>query len=234
MKWTIDKSFSFCYGHRVHNQRLDTTFTESGNACLACRHLHGHEGLVKVFLEESDKGSNMKNTGMVTDFKHLGWFKNFLDDVLDHKFIMDIEDPLLYSELPHYNHTFENATREQNSNIELIGRFEDIDGSIKGIRKKDVIKNASGFYTLDLNKLLNDGTPHETAIFEKYEGIILVDFVPTSENLSAWLLSIVQNKMKDLPNVRVRAVEYWETPKSHCRVDAITEYANTPTDVQFI
>jgi 6-pyruvoyltetrahydropterin/6-carboxytetrahydropterin synthase len=48
MKHIIDKSFSFCYGHRVHNQRLDTKFTESGDACLACRHLHGHEGLIKV------------------------------------------------------------------------------------------------------------------------------------------------------------------------------------------
>ena len=61
-KWTIDKSFSFCYGHRVHNQRLDTNFTESGDACLACRHLHGHEGLIKVFL--SGDAKNVETTGM--------------------------------------------------------------------------------------------------------------------------------------------------------------------------
>ena len=60
----------------------------------------------------------------------------------------------------------------------------------------------------------------ESAIFEKYEGAIFVDFVPTSENLAAWLLTVVQEKMKDLQGVEVLAVEYWETPKSHCRVEA--------------
>jgi len=102
VKHIIDKSFSFCYGHRVHNQRLDTNFTESGDACLACRHLHGHEGLIKVFLEEEKTGINVQSTGMVTDFKHLGWFKNFIDDTLDHKMILDIKDPLLPNELESY------------------------------------------------------------------------------------------------------------------------------------
>jgi 6-pyruvoyltetrahydropterin/6-carboxytetrahydropterin synthase len=63
-------------------------------------------------------------------------------------------------------------------------------------------------------------SPKNKAIFEKYEGTVLVDFVPTSENLSAWLLTVAQKRMADLPNVKVSAVEYWETPKSHCRVEA--------------
>jgi 6-pyruvoyltetrahydropterin/6-carboxytetrahydropterin synthase len=220
MKFIIDKSFSFCYGHRVHNQRLDTKFTESGDACLACRHLHGHEGLVKVFLEEDTDSTNVKDTGMVTDFKHLGWFKNFLDDTLDHKFIMDLEDPILYSELTHYSHSFNTKNDYENSSLELVGIQTTKDGVIKGVRKDKLIKHDDGFYTLDLNYLINDGTPHENANFEKYEGIILVDFVPTSENLTAWLLSVVQKKMKDLSGVKVKAIEYWETPKSHCRVEA--------------
>jgi len=199
MKWIIDKSFSFCYGHRVHNQRLDTKFTESGDACLACRHLHGHEGLVKVFLEESKDGSNIKDTGMVTDFKHLGWFKNFLDDVLDHKFIMDLQDPLFSIEFS----LCKSLTNEIN-----------------------IIKMNEGYFIPDLTeirKILDESDILEArkdAIFEKYEGAIFVDFVPTSENLSAWLLKIVQEKMKNLKNVRVKAIEYWETPKSHCRVEA--------------
>jgi len=220
MKYIIDKSFSFCYGHRVHNQRLNTEFTESGNACLACRHLHGHEGLVKVFLEEDTDSTNVADTGMVTDFKHLGWFKNFLDDTLDHKFIMDLEDPLLYNELVHYSHSFASEEDYQKSTIELVSKQVATDGTVKGVRKDKLVAHKEGFYTLDLNRLINDGTPHENANFEKYEGMVLVDFVPTSENLTAWLVSVVQDKMKNLSGVRVKAVEYWETPKSHCRVEA--------------
>jgi 6-pyruvoyltetrahydropterin/6-carboxytetrahydropterin synthase len=176
MKHIIDKSFSFCYGHRVHNQRLDTNFTESGDACLACRHLHGHEGLIKVFLEEDTNSTNVKDTGMVTDFKHLGWFKNFLDDTLDHKFIMDIKDPLINFEV--------NELTDNNGQFSL----------------SNCIQMPEGYYIPDLTLIRNmlDSLEDETteaqksAIFEKYEGMIFVDFVPTSENLSGWLLSVVQ------------------------------------------
>lgn len=210
MNTIIDKSFSFCYGHRVHNQRLDTRFTESGNACLACRHLHGHEGLVKVFLESSDNGKQLKETGMVSDFKHLGWFKNFLDDTLDHKFIMDIRDPLFQEE------------------FSLCSNFpkSDLDGWGK-VDPSTIVEMKEGYFVPDLTYIRSFLDKSEaflpsesTAIFEKYEGAIFVDFVPTSENLSTWLLKIAQAKMKDLPNVRVKAIEYWETPKSHCRVEA--------------
>jgi len=200
MKYIIDKSFSFCYGHRVHNQRLNTEFTESGDACLACRHLHGHEGLVKVFLEATDDNKNIKETGMATDFKHLGWFKNFLDDTLDHKFIMDIKDPLFANEFgfciknKELVHTHKMAEGYSIPDLTFLREQLDIDDSLSPEQK--------------------------SAIFEKYEGAIFVDFVPTSENLSGWLLSVVQEKMKGLSGVKVKAVEYWETPKSHCRVEA--------------
>ena len=207
MKHIIDKSFSFCYGHRVHNQRLDTNFTESGDACLACRHLHGHEGLVKVFLEEEQLGVNVQSTGMVTDFKHLGWFKNFLDDTLDHKMILDLEDPILKEEC--------------NYLLDDDGEFD------MGL----VIYMPEGYWVPNLTKVRADldrmdekwnvYKPGEMdAIYEKYEGMVFVDFVPTSENLAGWLLTVTQNKMKGIPNVKVAAVEYWETPKSHCRVEA--------------
>jgi len=208
MKHIIDKSFSFCYGHRVHNQRLDTKFTESGDACLACRHLHGHEGLIKVFLEETNTGKNVSSTGMVTDFKHLGWFKNFLDDTLDHKMILDLRDPILKEECGY-----------------LLGDDGDFD-------RKLLHKMPEGYRIPDLTKLTETLDRMENhfpdvyskgerdAIFEKYEGMVFVNFVPTSENLAGWLLKIAQKKMKGIPGVKVCAVEYWETPKSHCRVEA--------------
>ena len=194
MRWQISKEFDFCYGHRVWSQELNKDF--SIDSCLACRHLHGHQGKVIIHLE-SDKLTK----GMVTDFKHLGWFKNFIDDVLDHKFIMDIQDPLLPFE----------ASMLMNENNKLD--------------YAKVFKMEEGYYVPDLTYIqevltASDLTDAEiSAIYEKYEGLVLVDFVPTSENISGWLLRIAQNKMKDLPGVRVKAVEYWETPKSHCRVE---------------
>jgi 6-pyruvoyltetrahydropterin/6-carboxytetrahydropterin synthase len=184
MKWAIDKSFDFCYGHRVHNQQLNTEYSLDG--CLACRHLHGHQGKIKIFLE-----SDYLQEGMVTDFKHLNWFKKFLDDTLDHKFIMDINDPLLSHEVPEYC----------NEGILDLSKCH--------------IQEPEMYWTPDL-EVIKDGPQ---AVFEKYEGMVFVDFVPTSENICAWLLSVAERKMEPL-GVRVSAVEFWETPKSHCRVES--------------
>lgn len=91
--YKIAKQFDFCYGHRVWSQSLNPIF--SLDSCLKCRHLHGHQGTINIFLEAEEL-----KEGMVTDFKHLNWFKKWLDDTLDHKFIMDINDPALGSLFP--------------------------------------------------------------------------------------------------------------------------------------
>ncbi|BAK71584.1 MULTISPECIES: 6-carboxytetrahydropterin synthase [Arcobacteraceae] len=168
MKWEISKEFDFCYGHRVWSQTLNIDF--SLDACLKCRHLHGHQGKVIVYLE-----SNELNNSMVTDFKHLNWFKAFLDDVLDHKFILDINDPLFSTLVPN-------------------------------IKKEDLIKFDEGYFSINLTNFKNEE-------LELYESYVVVDFVPTSENLSAWFLKIVQEKMNGL-NIKVSKIEFLETPKS--------------------
>jgi 6-pyruvoyltetrahydropterin/6-carboxytetrahydropterin synthase len=178
MKWNISKQFDFCYGHRVWSQELNKEYALDD--CLMCRHLHGHQGKIIVHLE-SDKLQN----GMVTDFKHLNWFKKFLDDTIDHKFIIDINDPLFDTLLPHYKDNKAFHTMEQD------------------------------FMIPDLSIL--EGEPLH--IQELYEGYIIVDFVPTSENLSAWLLKIVQKKMVKI-GVTVSHLEYFETPKSRSTVYA--------------
>lgn len=87
--YLITKEFEFCYGHRVHNQTLNTEYSVDGNC--ACRHLHGHQGKVVVHLSEKQLTNDM-----VTDFKHLNWFKKWLEDNLDHKMILDEKDPLTH------------------------------------------------------------------------------------------------------------------------------------------
>lgn len=178
MKWDISKEFDFCYGHRVWSQQLDVEFAL--DECLACRHLHGHQGKVIVHLE-----APVLKQGMVTDFKHLNWFKVFLDSTLDHKFILDLNDPLFDTLLPHY----------------------------KG--QANLLSADEGYYTPDLSVIASE--PRH--VQEMYEGYVLVDYVPTSENLSAWLLGIVQRKMAKL-DVTVSHLEFLETPKSKSTVYA--------------
>ena len=178
MKWQISKQFDFCYGHRVWSQELNVEYALDD--CLMCRHLHGHQGKILVHLE-----SNELQNGMVTDFKHLNWFKKFLDDVIDHKFIVDINDPLFETLLPFYKD------------------------------KQNLHKMPQNYQIPDLTVIKDE----PLCVQEMYEGFIIVDFVPTSENLSAWLLKIVQEKMSRI-NVKVSHIEYFETPKSRSVVYA--------------
>ena len=88
MTWIIDKTFEFCYGHRVHTQTLNGEY--AADLKCACRHLHGHEGKMQVFLT----APKLDNTGMVTDFRHLEWLKKWINEYIDHQFIIDRNDPL--------------------------------------------------------------------------------------------------------------------------------------------
>ena len=197
-KWVIDKSFDFCFGHRVWSQSLDTKYSLDG--CLACRHLHGHQGKVKLFL-----GANQLEKGMVTDFKHTNIFKKWLDDIMDHKFIIDIKDPLINSmcsELVFEDSLVDalnNATIDKDYNYMRFS--EDYVQEVLASSNFDYLNNAQ-----------------KQAIMEKYEGLIIVNFVPTSENLCKWWYEVA-NKMLNELGIDVVAVEYWETPKSHCRYD---------------
>lgn len=194
--WVIDKSFDFCFGHRVHNQSLNTEYSLDG--CLACRHLHGHQGKVKLFLGADDLAK-----GMVTDFKHTNIFKNWLDDIMDHKFIIDMNDPL-----------FENLagdillTSDKN-----LSWYENL--MVDYNSKYDYARPDLDHIT-DILSELNISDAQKQAIYEKYEGLIIVDFIPTSENLCKWWYEVA-NKMLNGLGIAVTAVEYWETPKSHCR-----------------
>ncbi|MDD4109975.1 MAG: 6-carboxytetrahydropterin synthase [Clostridia bacterium] len=174
--WSISKEFDFCYGHRVWSQTLDQEYSLD-DKCV-CRHLHGHQGKIIVKLE-----SSFLVSGMVTDFKHLNWFKKFLDDVLDHKFIIDKNDPAFNIIVP--------LTVPWKENHSL------------------------GYSIVDPNwfKTLSDKT-----LIEILEGFVMVDFVPTSENLSKWLFDIVRAKMGQI-GIKVESVQFYETPKSSSKYE---------------
>ena len=195
--WKIDKQFSFCYGHRVWSQQLYGDYCESGDACCKCRHLHGHEGLVHVFLE----ADNLER-GMVTDFKHLGWLKNFLDDNLDHKFIVDTHDPWFAN---------------------IVGGS--LDFTPEGVKFRPTLPlNTTDEKYLPVNMVYVPGTELRAGYVidasslsgpeqEVLEGFFFVDFVPTSENFSKWVFECVDAKIS-LINVNTAQIDWFETPKS--------------------
>jgi 6-pyruvoyltetrahydropterin/6-carboxytetrahydropterin synthase len=122
---------------------------------------------------------------MVTDFRHLEWLKRWLNEYVDHRFVIDRCDPLIHG---------------------LIGRALGYTGGFKDVKAgPEEIVCASQIH-LDV---FNPGTPE----YEMAEGMLIVDFVPTSENLSKWIADIVAPNMAPL-EVRVAKVEWWETPKS--------------------
>lgn len=174
----ISKSFECDYGHRVWSQKLNIEY--SLDDCLVCRHLHGHRMTVTVELEAEEL-----EDGMVTDFKHLNWFKLFIDEVIDHKFIIDGSDPL-FKEITGVN-------------------FEDTQKFI---------------YDTDLVEYKYIPLVFEEPIMnELRESFVIVDFVPTSENLAEWFFKICTAKMEPL-GVKVSKVSFKETPKS------LSEYTN--------
>jgi 6-pyruvoyltetrahydropterin/6-carboxytetrahydropterin synthase len=176
MTHIIDKTFEFCYGHRVWTQKLNGEY--AADLKCACRHLHGHEGKMQVYLKSPT--GELDPTGMVTDFRHLEWLKKWINEHIDHQFIVDRNDPL-------YD--------------QLLG------GSVLypvTIPETDVIAG----YKIDLG-----GLESNTPEYEYFEGFFVVEFVPTSENLSSWMADLVDAKMKKL-NVTVDHIDWWETPKS--------------------
>ena len=173
----ISKEFNFEYGHRVWSQTLNPKFSVDSK-CI-CRHLHGHSGTIKIGLE-----AETLTNGMVTDFKHLNFFKVILDDDFDHKFIIDKNDPLLEN---------------------FLGGYESIE---------PCVVNKGTYLTMDSNKLKNLKLPqHE---FEMLESFVIVNFLPTSENLTKFFYELIESKISEL-GVKVSYVEFWETKKSYCK-----------------
>lgn len=183
-EWVISKDIEFCYGHRVHNQNHNEQYSLSNY--MKCRHLHGHQGKVTAYL----RGTELKD-GMVTDFLNLNWLKKFLDDYLDHKFILDLNDPL-----------FDAITSIEGSTLSK-DKFAPV--------TLDVAPDAVIGW---IPKWAQES--HYSEDNEFIGGFFFVDFVPTSENLAKWLFDVVDTVMRPL-GIEVSGIDWQETPKSVAR-----------------
>ena len=73
----LQKTYSVDYAHRLMNHKG------------LCKNLHGHTGVVEVFLS-----GEVQDNGMIVDFGELLWLRNIVCR-LDHAVILQREDPLL-------------------------------------------------------------------------------------------------------------------------------------------
>lgn len=195
--YEIDKQFDFSYGHRVFTQELDAEL--SNHSLSKCRWIHGHNGKLLIGLQ-----ADTLERGMVTDFKNLECIKVLVDDVLDHKFIAGIEDPL-------FDELFNNSS-------DFIIWDEYGLGHVDPLHISEVCDSTYSEY-YELSKSANVASEHERAIRDKLEGLVVVDFVPTSENLCKMFADVANKRLAKLFDGRVKVsyVDFWETPKSHCR-----------------
>jgi 6-pyruvoyltetrahydropterin/6-carboxytetrahydropterin synthase len=145
---------------------------------------------------------------MVTDFLHLSWLKKFFDDAVDHKFIIDINDPLFNT---------------------MIGDLHR--KNLQGVYVPETDHIAG--YVLDIEKMHMAGDIFSaTSQYEYFESFFIVDFIPTSENLSKWVYDLVTPKMAKL-DVTVGEVEWWETPKSCSRYSEPPKFMPSKSEVRF-
>lgn len=172
--YIIHKDFEFCYGHRVSNQQLQANFADDTKC--SCRHLHGHEGRVTVAV-----ASESLHRDMVTDFRHLEFVKRFINQYLDHHFILDRADPL-YQRI---------SGDPLLLPVHLMGS-EQVAGWVPDLAACAHLSPAE---------------------LELVEGLFVVDFVPTSENLSAWMAGLIGACIEPL-GVQLHSVTWWETPRS--------------------
>ena len=78
--FTISRQFTFCYGHRLLNH--------AGK----CANLHGHNGKVKIDLQNS----RLNPQGMVADFIDIkNSLGEWIETALDHRLILEERDPLV-------------------------------------------------------------------------------------------------------------------------------------------
>lgn len=194
MPYTIDKQFHFEYGHRVWSQELNSDFCAVGDDKCACRFMHGHSGKVHVFAR-----SVALKGGMVVDFKHLGWIKDFIDEYLDHKFIIDIEDPLINNLI--------NGTLNYDAGGMMYIKPKDERAANISLERVTVVDGGDAYGWRPIVDFL-DGP-----LRELYEGLFLIDRLPTSENMCKWLYDLTNEKMKQI-NVDISRIDWHETAKS--------------------
>lgn len=183
--YTVEKTFEFDLAHRIHNQNLDDKFTEKKDPVLKCRRFHGHTAQLKIKL-----GANELVNDMVLDYNEIGFVKNMIDAVLDHRTLISIYDPLYEK---------------------VITRI------YKDYSDEGVVYITPTWWRcsyLDVDDHIADPD-----IREFISSFTLVQFTTSSENIANWIAGVVKEHIdlynsRNKTDVKLISVSYKETPKS--------------------
>jgi 6-pyruvoyltetrahydropterin/6-carboxytetrahydropterin synthase len=187
----ITKKINFVAGHRVHSQNLPKSLGPN-----KCRFLHGHEYMLELFIT-----SDLDESGMVLDFTFFNYLNDFIQRFIDHKFILDINDPL-----------FDSITGVTNNRLDwskclVYYTITEMDGKIELVstdKEKSLFAKFNGYYE-EFNN-------------EHKQSFIFVDFVPTAENLCNWFVKIF-DRMKTIglipAKIQFSKIRLHETQKAY-------------------
>jgi len=202
----ISKTFSFCAAHSVHSQKLNPKWAK--NSYPKCRRLpgHGHNYELTVFLK-----GKLNETQMITDFGHLRWLKEFIDDSFDHKLIVGTDDPA-------FKLLFERLGLLKGEEFKFPFKVKvlavDKDYRIKNFEAESIsLKEVNDFHFATFTS----PSLYQEPILDFYQrlidGIALFRGSPTSENLSSFFYYFINENVKPL-GVSCFKVEIKETPTS--------------------
>lgn len=191
--YTIEKTFTGDLAHRIHTQKLDSDFTEGKCKTLKCRRLHGHTFSLKVKL-----GSEMLVNNMVLDYNELGFIKEMIADIMDHRTLIADSDPIFHKVLkPLFERSW---SSDGTSDIEWLI-------ATPWSTSEDVV------FKYNLNGI------EDPDIREFFDSFVVVPFTTSSENISRWIYNMVQKRIDAYnkahsTSVKVISVSYLETPTS--------------------
>lgn len=205
----ISKTFEFSAAHSVHSQRLNPEW--AGSSYPKCRRLpgHGHNYRLVVYLRSEELDSSQ----MVTDFGHLKWLKEFIDDCFDHKLIVGTDDPafeLLFEKL--------GLIEEENLTVPFgKAQFTAVNSDFRvetGKVDRIPIEKVKSYQFLTFNSYSSEENSPLSDFYQRLiDGIALFKGSPTSENLSRFFYRFVSKNVEPL-NVECSRVEIYETPTS--------------------
>ncbi len=207
LKWNISKVFNgLCYAHRVHCQDIRHALCTDGDT-NACLRTHGHNGVAELTI-----GGNELSKGFVADFKELNFMKVVYDEMFDHRFVLDVNDPIA-DKLAQGKFMYAGEQGDLNNAsilVEVCGieyLLPIVPFEVKGT---DLIP----FYRVgDLDTIATMHPEFARTDLSHLEALSLVNYIPSSENFVKHMFELAQSVLAPY-HITVVSSSWKETEKS--------------------